>query len=231
MSLLHVARVRRLVAPFLMCEVPGAGPRFALTFDDGPSPRNTPALLDVLERHGARATFFMMTGRARRDPGLVRRAVDAGHEIGVHGGVHVPGWSLPRPLFDRDLAAAIATVTAVAGRRPSHYRAPFGLLFPAQVGWARAQGVTAVLGSIYPRDHAARSPVEIVERVLPRLVPGSIVILHDSSALGDFRRSATVSAVDAILAAAAERGLQSTTVQAMVERASPPDTVASGRER
>src|SRR5262249_26282502 len=59
-SLLHDPRVRRLLSAHLLCEVPTAGPRFALTFDDGPSPRNTPALLDALERHRARATFFVM---------------------------------------------------------------------------------------------------------------------------------------------------------------------------
>jgi peptidoglycan/xylan/chitin deacetylase (PgdA/CDA1 family) len=215
-SLLHVARVRRILSAHLLCEVPGAGPRFALTFDDGPSARNTPALLDVLEKHRARATFFLMTGRARRHPDLVGRAVAAGHEIGIHGGVHLPGWSLPRPLFDRELTDAIASLTTVTGRRPRHYRAPFGLLFPAQARWAREQGVTAVLGSIYPRDHAARSAAEIVARVLPRLGPGMIVILHDSSALGDADRAATVGAVDAILTAAAHRGLESTTVEGLV---------------
>lgn len=218
MSLLHDGGVRRLLSRHLLCEVPDAGPRFALTFDDGPSPRNTPGLLEVLERHGARATFFVMAGRARRHAELVRRAAAAGHEIGVHGRIHVPAWSLPRPLFDLELMAAMAAVTEVAGRPPRHYRAPFGLLWPAQARWALRHGVTPVLGSIYPRDHAARTAAAIVALVLPRLAPGAIVILHDSSALGDADRARTVAAVDEILAAASSRGLRATTLAEMVAR-------------
>ena len=221
MSLLHDPRVRRTWLAHLICEVPAAGPRFALTFDDGPSPRNTPALLEVLARHQTRATFFLMTARARRHAELVRRMVAAGHEIGIHGRLHLPGWSMLRPWFDRELAEGNAVLTAVTGRRPRHYRAPFGLLTPGHVRWAKAQGLTAVLGSIYPRDHAARTPGEIVGRVAPRLGPGSIVILHDSSALWDADRSATVRAVDAILVAAAERGLVAVTVEELVAGGAP----------
>jgi peptidoglycan/xylan/chitin deacetylase (PgdA/CDA1 family) len=227
-SLLHAGRVRRLLAGHLLCEVPEAGPRFALTFDDGPSPRSTPALLDVLERHQARATFFVMAGRARRHPDLVRRAVAAGHEIGVHGRIHLPAWSLPRPLFDGELAAAAALVAAVSGCPPRHYRAPFGLLWPAQARWARAQGLTPVLGSIYPRDHAARSAAPIVARVLPLLGPGAIVIFHDSSALGDADRRPTIAAVDAILSAAAGRELSATTVMDLVKSSGRHSTPRPG---
>jgi peptidoglycan/xylan/chitin deacetylase (PgdA/CDA1 family) len=220
-SLLHDEEVRRRRLAHLLCEVPAAGPRFALSFDDGPSPRNTPALLDTLAKHGAHATFFVLAGRARRNAEIARRAVAEGHEIGVHGGLHIPAWSLPRPLFDRSLAGAIATITAVAGRRPLHYRAPFGLMFPAQARWARALGLTAVLGSIYPKDHAAESAALIAERVLARLAPGAIVILHDSSALGDYDRSRTIAAVDAILGEAARRGLEATTIERLASAAGP----------
>ena len=230
MSLLHHPSVKRLLAGYLLCEVAGAGARFVLTFDDGPSPRTTPMMLDVLERHGARATFFVIAARARRHASLVRRAVAGGNEIGVHGGLHVPAWSLPRPLFDHDLAEAIACVAAVAGSRPVHYRAPFGVLLPAQARWTRGHGLTPVLGSIYPRDHAARSAAEIIRRVLPRLAPGAIVILHDASALGDFDRGVTIGAVDAILSAAARLGLEATSILDLVTRRGPPTAPATRLE-
>src|SRR5262249_45102434 len=162
---------------------------FALTFDDGPSPRNTPALLDALERHRARATFFVMASRARRHAELVRRAAAGGPAIrGPRPPPAAPRGPPPPPL-----------PRAPPPAPPRHSRAPCGLLFPAQARWARGLGLTAVLGSIYPRDHAARSPAEITERVLPRLAPGAIVILHDSAVLKDPDRSATVAAVEAIL--------------------------------
>jgi peptidoglycan/xylan/chitin deacetylase (PgdA/CDA1 family) len=202
----------------MLCKVADAGPRFALTFDDGPSPRNTPGLLDVLARHDARATFFVLAGRARRHPDLVRRIAAEGHEVGVHGRAHLPPWSLPRGVFERDLEDSVASVREACGADVRRYRAPFGLMFRAQAGWARARGLTPVLGSIYPRDHSVRRADVIARRVLDRLEPGAIVILHDSSALWDPDRGSTVRAVDMILKEATARGLRSVSVAELVER-------------
>src|SRR5574341_1686752 len=174
---LHHPAVQRWLRGHLLCHVPNAGPRYALTFDDGPSPRNTPPLLDRLAGLGARATFFLMADRARRYPELVARIVAEGHEVGLHGHRHLPPWALTRSWLERDIAAAAAAVREACGAVPRHYRAPFGLLFPRQAAWVRARGLTPVLGSIYPRDHAHNSPGPIVRGVLDRLEPGSIVIL------------------------------------------------------
>ena len=215
MTPLHHPAVLRWLSGHLLCHVTQAGPRFALTFDDGPSPRNTPALLDVLAVLGARATFFLLADRVRRHPRLVERIAAEGHEVGIHGGLHLPPWALPRALLDRDLAAAAAAVREACGLEPRHYRAPFGLLFPRQAAWVRARGLTPVLGSIYPRDHAHRAAEPIVREVLGRLAPGAIVILHDASAIADPDRGPTIRAVETIVAAGAARGLQSVTVDAL----------------
>ena len=208
--------MQRWLRGHLLCAVPGAGPRFALTFDDGPSPRNTPPLLDVLARHGARATWFVIAGRALRHRALARRIDSEGHELGVHGTLHVPAWAMPRAWLARDVERASAAVSEVTGRAPRHYRAPFGFLFPRQAACVRERGLTPVLGSVYPRDHAARRAETIERRVLDRLEPGSIVILHDSSALGDLDRGLTVAATDAILAVAMARGLRSVSIAELV---------------
>jgi len=216
-TLLHRPDVQRWLGGHLLCRVLDAGPRFALTFDDGPSPRNTPRMLDVLARHGARATFFLIADRARRHRELVRRIVAEGHEAGIHGSLHVPPWLLPRALLLRDLDQAAAAVREACGRPVRHYRAPFGLLFRPQAAWVRARGVTPVLGDVYPRDWSLRESATIARRVIERLAPGSIVILHDSSALADPDRGPTVGAVDAILAEAAGRALRSVTVAELVQ--------------
>ena len=217
MTLLHRPDVQRWLGGHLLCRVADAGPRFALTFDDGPSPRNTPGLLDVLARHGARATFFLIADRARKHRGLVRRIVAEGHEAGIHGSLHVPPWLLPRALLLRDLDQAAAAVRDACGRPARHYRAPFGLLFPPQAAWLRSRGVTPVLGDVYPRDWSLRESATIARLVIERLTPGSIVILHDSSALADPDRGPTVGAVDAILAEAAARSLRSVTVAELIQ--------------
>ena len=206
MTLLHARWVQSRLSRHLLCRIPDAGPRFALTFDDGPSPHNTPALLDLLARHGARATFFLLRGRVRRHPDVARRIAEAGHEIGVHGDLHVPAWWMPTSWVEADIRRASATIVAVTGVRPAHYRAPFGLLRPGQAAAVRRLGLVPVLGDVYPRDHDFRRPAPITGRVLARLASGSIVILHDASAVFDADRRATVDAVAQVLEAAAARG-------------------------
>jgi peptidoglycan-N-acetylglucosamine deacetylase len=201
----------------MLCCVADAGPCFALTFDDGPSPRNTPGLLDVLARHAARATFFVIADRARKHRELMRRIVAEGHEAAIHGSLHVPPWLLPPPVLLRDVDQAAAAVHEACGRPARHYRAPFGLMFPPQAAWVRSRGLTPVLGNVYPRDLRLGKSATIAARVIERLEPGSIVILHDSSALGDPDRSPTVGAVDAILKEAAARSLRSVTVAELVQ--------------
>jgi len=216
LSLVHLPRIQNWLQGHLLCRVPEAGARFALTFDDGPGLRNTPRLLDVLARHGARATFFVIASRLRRHPALAERAIAEGHEIGVHGGLHVPPWSLPRAWLKRELEDAVRAVQGVTGIQPKHYRAPFGLLFEHRAAWVREWGLSPVLGDIHPRDHAVRQPALIAERVLSRLESGSIVTLHDSGVLTDVDRYPTLAAVDVILKRAAERSLQSVPVVELV---------------
>lgn len=222
MTLLHRPEIQRWLGGHVLCRVEDAGPRFALTFDDGPSPRNTGGLLDVLARHGARATFFLIADRVRRHAELARRIVAEGHEVAIHGRFHLPAWLLPRGLLMRDLEHCAAAVREVCGGSVRHYRAPFGLVFPAQSAWVRATGLSPVLGSIYPRDHAVRRAETIARRVLDRLEPGSIVILHDASALADLDRSATLGAVEAILKEAAARSLRSVSVAELVDGRGTP---------
>lgn len=222
MSLLHHRGFQDWLRGHLLCRVQGAGPRFALTFDDGPSPRNTGRLLDVLSRHGAHATFFLIARRLRRHRALVERIQAEGHEIGLHGDFHLPVWSVPRAVLAWDLERALGIAAEITGCRPRHYRAPFGFMFPAQAACVREHGLSPVLGDIYPRDHAVRRPGVIAGRVLARLEPGSIVILHDASALGDLDRGPTIEAVAAILSETAARPLRCVTVAQLVDAAGPP---------
>ncbi|MGH7730255.1 MAG: polysaccharide deacetylase family protein [Candidatus Eiseniibacteriota bacterium] len=219
MSLLHRPEVRRLLSRHLLCRVEGVHGRFALTFDDGPSPRNTPKLLEVLERRGARATFFLLAGHVRRHPHLVRALVAAGHELGVHGRHHLWPAALPDRCLAWEVQHTAAAIEAAAGVRPGLYRAPFGVLRPGQARRLRALGYEPVLGDIYPADVRCRRAEPIVARVMPRLVAGSIVILHDASVLGDRDRGATIAAVEGILGEAARRGLEPSTVSGMVRDA------------
>lgn len=216
MSLVHDARFSSWVRGHLLCRREGIADRFALTFDDGPNARETPRLLEILARHGARATFFMLRRPIDRHPSLVREVRAAGHELAAHGDWHVPLFLLPPPQLAREFRAAGDALERVTGERPVHYRPPFGFMLPSQANFARRFGLEPVLGDVYPEDPQRPGVDRLMHRMLPRVRGGSIVILHDGSAWGDADRSQTLEAVDRLMDWAAARGLRAVPVRELV---------------
>jgi peptidoglycan/xylan/chitin deacetylase (PgdA/CDA1 family) len=193
--------------PALLSRVDGVEGRFAITFDDGPSPTWTPRVLDVLAAAGARATFFPLAPNLRRHGALAARAVAEGHELGVHGEWHLPPPLVPWAVVRLEIACGVAAATAITGRAPRWWRPPFGVVRAGQSRRVRALGLLPVEGDVYPRDVERPGVEVIVERALARLRPGSILVLHDASGLGDFDRSQSVAAAARILERAAACGL------------------------
>lgn len=156
-------------------------PRVYLTFDDGPHPEHTPALLDTLAALGARATFFVVGERAARFPGLVRRMVAEGHEIGNHSYTHSP----PERTGARQLVEEAETTASllgdIVGQRPVLFRPPHGKLTAAKLLGLWAAGMNVVLWSNDPKDFACSGPQEALEAI-GRCPPmnGDIVLLHDT---------------------------------------------------
>lgn len=152
----------------------------ALTFDDGPDPDGTPAVLDALDRLGTTATFFMLGAQVARYPQLAAAVVAAGHEAAVHGFSHRN--HLARGPVDvcRDVARAASHVTAATGTRPAWFRPPYGVLTSASLVAARRAGLRPVLWTAWGRDWEDRSPAEVATTVRRQLRPGGTVLLHDS---------------------------------------------------
>ena len=199
MTLLHSPRVSSWVRGHLVCRVDGVSDQVALTFDDGPSATDTPRVLDLLGQHGAQATFFTLAQNVRRHPELIRRMVAEGHEVAIHGELHLPLLMLPPGLIRREIRRSAEAVMRAADVAARHYRPPFGFMVPSQARFVRALGYTSILGDIYPED-AYQPPVDtIVRRVLNRLTAGSILILHDGSPIGTPSRARTVAALAIIL--------------------------------
>jgi peptidoglycan/xylan/chitin deacetylase (PgdA/CDA1 family) len=190
--------------------------RFAVTFDDGPNPRATGRLLDVLAHYGARATFFMLGHAVRRYPALVRRVVAEGHEAAVHGDHHAPLAFQPPWAIRNGIRRCAASIEAASGARARFYRPPFGFMMPGQAHYVRACGYESVLGDVYPEDPQSPGTERILSRVLPRLRGGSILILHDGSPVGPADRGQTIEALDGILSAMESRGLTATSVGALL---------------
>lgn len=175
-----------------------------LTIDDGPDPADTPRALDLLSRHNARATFFLIGEKAAAHPGLVRAIVGAGHEIGHHTHTHPAGtfWCAGPRRTAREVDDALAAFAAT-GARPAGFRAPVGIknLFLEPV--LEARGLRCIGWSLRSLDTLQRDPADLVARVRRRLHPGAIVLLHEGPRLAPAIRERGLAA---LLTALAEEG-------------------------
>jgi peptidoglycan/xylan/chitin deacetylase (PgdA/CDA1 family) len=188
-----------------------ADPRaVALTFDDGPHPRGTPAVLEILAAAGARATFFLVGEQVERTGGLTAEIAAAGHVVAVHGQRHRNLLRVPprAAVADLDRAAAVIGDAAGAPVAPLH-RPPYGIYSWAALASVRARGWTPLLWSRWGRDWRARATAEsVAAEASGGLRGGEVLLLHDADdygAPGSWR--ATVAALPRVLEAIAAAGL------------------------
>ena len=174
--------IRRLLATSArpcgtLVRVATGEPAFALTFDDGPDPDETPRALDVLAAHGARATFFMVGRRAETHPQLVASVAAAGHAIANHSWDHPSFPRLDRGERESQLRRAAA---ALAPHGVPLFRPPFGEQNLASLLDARRAGFEIVGWDVSSEDWRDAPADHLVGRTLRRLRRGSIVLFHDS---------------------------------------------------
>jgi len=168
--------------------LPGSG--VTLTFDDGPHPEGTPAVLEAL---GSRkATFFMIGEQVERFPSLAAEVAAAGHEIGLHGYRHRNQMRVTPRWLAEDLERGSAAIARATGSAPRLYRPPYGIFTPA--GLALTRGYDRLMWSKWGRDwRASITPAEIARLATRDLADGDVILLHDAdwySAPGSHRRTA-----------------------------------------
>lgn len=219
MSLLDNDQVRAYLNRRILCEVETDEPVIALTFDDGPSPRHTPELLDMLAARSIPATFFLVGRRVRRFGEIARRIVEAGHEVGNHTDRHVPLSALPSPVIRRELRVTGELIKDRAGVEPRFMRPPFGWFNDRVLKISRAMGYRPVIGSIHPRDSRKPGTGFIVSHVTGRAAAGGIIILHDGGWRVSSDRKQTVDAVARITDDLTARGFRFVTLSGLVEAA------------
>src|SRR5262249_47452467 len=135
----------------------------ALTFDDGPDPETTKEVLDVLERRGVKATFFVIGAKAAKHPEMVRAIVERGHEVGVHSFAHDRLFSLRGAKRVRaDLERAVRTIEEITKTRPVLFRPPIGHTNPTIARVADELDLVVVGWTVAARDGIARTKVEDV---------------------------------------------------------------------
>jgi peptidoglycan/xylan/chitin deacetylase (PgdA/CDA1 family) len=199
---LAVLNVFERLTPNVLYRVRVDFPLVALSFDDGPHPTFTPQVLDILKRHDAKATFFLIGERARLQQELVAQIKAAGHQVGNH-------YYKDGPTFghsDAEFLHYLKQTEKLIGltEEPKLFRAPGGVAWPRQLRLARAQGYTYALGSAYPND-PMHPPVWYITWLIEKnLAPGTIIILHDG--ISDATRS--IQALLQILQAGRQRGIR-----------------------
>ncbi len=180
-----------------------------LTFDDGPHPQGTPAVLELLAATGANATFFLVGEQIERYPALAAEIAAAGHEIGLHCHRHHSLLTLTSARLESDCSRALAAIADATGRRPRLYRPPYGLFSAAGLLLARHYRLQPLLWTRWGRDWEAQaSPSSIAERLTRRVRAGDVLLLHDAdhySAPGSWRN--TVAALPTVLDRLAQRNL------------------------
>ncbi|CAN5607476.1 hypothetical protein BH10ACT11_BH10ACT11_14700 [soil metagenome] len=191
----------------------GVADEVALTSDDGPDPGGTPAILEVLARRNAKATFFCVGEQVERSPSLVREIAAAGHGLAIHGHSHrCQLTQTPRALAD-DLDRARSALGDALGTDPALlYMPPFGVFSAVGLGVVRRRGLRSVLWSKWGHDWrggAWTNGRRIADEVSRGMIGGDVLLLHDSdrySARDSWRR--TAEALPLVLDAIEARGLR-----------------------
>jgi peptidoglycan/xylan/chitin deacetylase (PgdA/CDA1 family) len=183
-------------------------PELALTFDDGPDPRCTGKMLELLEAAGARATFFPIAGRAEAQPELVRRMLAGGHTVGLHCEEHVRHSERDREWCARDTDTALGRLRRV-GANPLLWRTPWGDVAPWTGEVAERHGLRLIGWTVDTHDWRGDSPAEMLAATRPGLTPGAVVLAHDGLGPGALRQdtSATLAYVALVIEYARQSGL------------------------
>ena len=196
-----------MALPTVCCSRETDEPVVALTFDDGPHPELTNGVLDVLARHEARATCFLIGDRVIGNEQVVKRIVAEGHELGDHLMHDEPSIMLSRRRFRDDLTAArdlLSDYQEVTWWRPGS-----GWTTKAMVRQAHELGMRCVLGTVAITDGPPPEPGSWrEERLLAQISGGAVVVLHE----GTSERRDVVATADWLLTKLAERGLRSVTL-------------------
>jgi peptidoglycan/xylan/chitin deacetylase (PgdA/CDA1 family) len=168
--------------PGCVYRVPTRERILALTLDDGPDAVSTPIILAELRKHGARATFFLISERMRGQESLVRSIAAEGHELGNHFSHDRPSIRLNAQEFEQDLLHAHNVLTRFT--QPLWARPASGWYTPAMVEVMTRHGYRCALGSVYPFDAAIPSISWATHYILRNARPGAIAILHDGGSRG-----------------------------------------------
>jgi peptidoglycan-N-acetylglucosamine deacetylase len=197
------------------------GPYIAMTFDDGPSEKLTPKLLDLLAAHHIKATFFVIGQNASDHPEILQRAVREGHEIGNHSWSHPNFGKMSDESVRRELQKTDDAIVAATGVHPSLMRPPYGSITAHEKHWIHDDfGYRIILWDVDPLDWRRPGPKVVTNRIVKETRNGSIVLSHDI-------HPGTIEAMPETLHELEAKGFKFVTVSELISMARPvaPKTV------
>ncbi len=172
----------------------------ALTFDDGPHPEYTPAILDLLKLHGIQAAFFVIGRNAAQYPELIRRIDQENHVLGGHSFSHSNFFDLfPARKMQEELKQTTEAVEEVTGRRMRWFRPPYSVTNPTLARALRQTGYHSIGWSLKSRDTVVQEPEAVVNRILEKVKPGDMILFHDN-------RKVTAAVLSLLIPALKDRG-------------------------
>jgi peptidoglycan-N-acetylglucosamine deacetylase len=191
------------------------GPYIAMTFDDGPSEKLTPKLLNLLAAHHIKATFFVIGQNVAEHPEILQRAIHEGHEVGNHSWSHPNFGKMSDESVRRQLKMTEDAITNACGVRPTLMRPPYGSLSARQKRWIHEEfGYRIILWDVDPLDWKRPGAKTVTNRILAQTRAGSIVLSHDI-------HPGTIEAMPDTLSQLEAKGFKFVTVSELIAMAKP----------
>ncbi|RYG72284.1 DUF3298 domain-containing protein [Lentibacillus lipolyticus] len=186
------------------------GKYIALTFDDGPDPNVTPRILETLQKHDAKATFFMLGSQVEYYPELANKVEEAGHEIGNHTMHHQDLTINQQPAIKQEVQQASDIIQQATGQAPSLFRPPYGASNKTVEKVAEKMDTPISMWSVDSLDWKSRNADAVHKEVMANAAPGSIVLLHDI-------HPSTADALPEVIASLEKEGYQMVTVSQLLQ--------------
>lgn len=185
----------------------------ALTFDDGPHPRYTDMILDILKEYGVRATFFVVGENAVLYPEELKRIAAEGHELGNHTYTHANLKQIDKSSLMRELSETERVIEELTGQRTTVFRPPEGRCNETVVNCANERGYTTVLWTVDPCDWASPPANRVASVIEKNARCGSVILCHDYNSN---KRSPTPEALRTVIPLLMERGYSFVTVSELL---------------
>lgn len=191
----------------------------AITFDDGPHPKYTPMILDMLDKKGVRGTFFNSGFNISRNKELTREIAERGHQVGNHFFNHRNALLLNREILNYEVMYTKEMIEDITGNSCNFLRPPYGIISPSLLSICKMSDISIVLWNLNTLDYRRKSYAQIIERVIKKgIKTGSIILFHECNYKDDsLDFSNTIKALHIILDIMFSKNIKPVTVQELIE--------------